>query len=317
MAKPRIFLSSTFYDLRYIRNDLERFIRDLGYDPVMSERGQIAYGRTEPLEQYCYREISTCDMLVHIVGGKYGSQSQKEPYSISQMELKTAHDLHKQIYVFVERPVHVEYKTFLINEESPRFRAQYVDDIKIYKFIKEIYKLPSNNVITDFDSVGEIIEYLREQWSGLFQRFLQEESRREDYKISSNLKTTAETLARIIQYTTRERDETIKTILVYGHPVFCQLAEAAEIPIRIFFSDFKEFSTLLDTFWFKDEGYNDDNYIYERIESGKKITLYINKDIFDDNTNLKPVEPGEWGRVFAYSEKEEFRQNIPEDNIPF
>jgi hypothetical protein len=107
MAKPIVFLSSTFYDLRYIRNDLERFVQEMGYDPIMNERGQIAYGRNESLEQYCYREISTCDILVHIVGGKYGSISLKEPYSISQMELKTAHDLHKQIYVFVESPVHV------------------------------------------------------------------------------------------------------------------------------------------------------------------------------------------------------------------
>ena len=26
MAKPRIFVSSTFYDLRHVRNDLENFI---------------------------------------------------------------------------------------------------------------------------------------------------------------------------------------------------------------------------------------------------------------------------------------------------
>jgi hypothetical protein len=30
VARPRVFVSSTFYDLRQVRTDLERFIRDLG-----------------------------------------------------------------------------------------------------------------------------------------------------------------------------------------------------------------------------------------------------------------------------------------------
>jgi hypothetical protein len=37
MAKPRIFVSSTFYDLRQIRSDLERFIKEIGYEPVLNE----------------------------------------------------------------------------------------------------------------------------------------------------------------------------------------------------------------------------------------------------------------------------------------
>jgi hypothetical protein len=315
MARPRVFLSSTFYDLRYIRNDLERFIKETGYEPVMSERGHIAYGHMDRLEEYCYREISTCDILVHIVGGKYGSQSHKEPYSVSQMELKTAHDLHKQIYVFVERTVHVEYRTFLKNEDNKSFLPQYVDNLEIYNFLKKIYGLPSNNVIADFDSVNEIIEYLREQWAGLFQRFLQETSRREDYKISSNLKSTAETLAKLIQYTTAERDQTIKSILVYNHPVFSQLAGATNIPIRIFFSNYDELAQLLDTFGFiREIDFSTDDCIFERIKSGTKTTVYISLDIFDDSLSLKPVESGEWDREFVRYRVEE---GLPDDDIPF
>lgn len=32
MAKPRVFISSTFYDLRQIRSDLDNFIDTLGYE---------------------------------------------------------------------------------------------------------------------------------------------------------------------------------------------------------------------------------------------------------------------------------------------
>src|ERR1700733_1548353 len=173
MSKPRVFLSSTFYDLKYIRNDLENFILQLGYEPVMNERGQIPYGRKEALEQYCYKEISNCNIVINIVGSRFGSQSHQEAYSVSQLELRTAHEHNKQIYIFVEKAVHHEYRTFLKNEKVKDFLPQFVDDIRVYHFLKEIYNLSANNTIFDFESAREIIEVLREQWAGLFQHYLQ------------------------------------------------------------------------------------------------------------------------------------------------
>jgi len=140
MAKPRVFLSSTFYDLRYVRADMERFIRELGYEPVLSERGQVPYGKLEALEQYCYREINMCDIVVSVVGGRFGSPSSERPYSVSQLEIKTAHELHKQVYVFVEKAVLVEYRTWLGNEGNRDFKPQYVDDTRVYSFLKEIHE---------------------------------------------------------------------------------------------------------------------------------------------------------------------------------
>lgn len=45
MAKPRIFISSTFYDLRQIRSDIDLFIEGLGYEPIRNEEGDIPYGK--------------------------------------------------------------------------------------------------------------------------------------------------------------------------------------------------------------------------------------------------------------------------------
>ena len=101
MARPRVFISSTFYDLRQVRADLERFIKELGYEPVLNERGSIPYEAKEQLEEYCYREIELCEILLALIGGRYGTGSKRSPYSISQLELKTAMDKGKQVYVFV------------------------------------------------------------------------------------------------------------------------------------------------------------------------------------------------------------------------
>ena len=51
MARPRIFVSSTYFDLRVLRADLERFIREMGYEAVMFERGHIPYGSEQALEE--------------------------------------------------------------------------------------------------------------------------------------------------------------------------------------------------------------------------------------------------------------------------
>jgi len=314
MARPRIFLSSTFYDLRYVRTDLERFVQELGYEPVLSERGQIPFGKLEPLEQYCYREISTCDVVVHIIGGTFGSSSSEEPYSISQIELKTAHELNKQIYIFIEKPVHVEYRTYLLNEDNENFQLQYVDDRRIYKFIKEIYSLGINNVIADFETVSEIISYLREQWAGLFQRFLQEESKREDYKISSNLKVTAETLSELIQFMTKERDNSIKSMLLLGHPLFEQLTEILNINFNIMFETKKELFSLFESYSFKWINKSNKNYfVFERIIKSEKETVSIVRNIFDSEGKLKSIEDDMWSNKFVSIKKEPHE----EDDLPF
>ena len=58
MAKPRVFISSTFYDLRHIRNDLDEFVSGLGFESVLSEKGDIAYEHDRPLDESCYREVN-------------------------------------------------------------------------------------------------------------------------------------------------------------------------------------------------------------------------------------------------------------------
>lgn len=313
MAKPRVFISSTFYDLRHVRSDLERFIRELGYEPVLSERGQVPYGKQEALEQYCYREINMCDIVVSVVGGRFGSASAERPYSISQLEIKTAHELHKQIYVFVEKAVLVEYRTWLRNEANQEFKAQYVDDIRIYSFLKEIHSYLANNTVSDFDSVSEMIDFLRLQWSGLFQRFLQEESRREDYKISANLRATAEMLTKIIEYLTAERDETVKTLLVHNHPVFAQLADAAQIPIRVQFLDRDELERLMVAFGYSEDITFDGDLVYTHATLTEKRGVTVLGEIFGGDNRLKPVEPGDWDRIFVTFTIE----NVEDDDIPF
>lgn len=186
MAKPRIFISSTFFDLRQVRADLEKFIKEMGYESVRNETGAIPYGKDLKLEEYCYREISGIDILVGIIGGRFGSESKKQNYSVTQAEIKTALDQNKNVYLFLEKTVHSEYQTYLLNKDTKNIQYKYADDIRIYKFIEEIYSLPKNNVIHSFETAQDIIQFLREQWSGLLKDLLVQEHNRKEVESISN-----------------------------------------------------------------------------------------------------------------------------------
>ena len=200
MARPRIFISSTFFDLRQVRADLDRFIKELGYDTVRNETGGIPYGKEKKLEHYCYKEIGEIDILVGIVGGRFGSKAERENYSITQAEIKTAMKLNKQVYIFIEKNVLAEYQTYLINKDNETINYTFVNDKNIYKFIEEIYALHENNIVHPFETAFDITFFLREQWAGLFRDFLQQQSKKNEFdnisqkvnelsEVSSTLKT--------------------------------------------------------------------------------------------------------------------------------
>ena len=183
MAKPRIFISSTYYDLKYIRGALNNFISSMGYEPILSEKGDIAYQPDKPLDESCYREVENSDMLVLIIGGRYGSESTKNKTnqsktfnskydSITKEELKTAIKEDIPVYIMIERPVFSEYETYLENKDNKTIKYAHVDSVNIFLLIEQILALPRNNPIFQFEKFDDIESWLKEQWAGLFRELL-------------------------------------------------------------------------------------------------------------------------------------------------
>jgi hypothetical protein len=144
----------------------------MGYEPVRHESGAIPYAREAPLEEAAYSEFALCDIIVCIIGGRFGSESSTREGSITQNELEEALKKGVQVYVFVEQNVHAEFSTYQLNKESKNISYRYVDNVAIHEFLEKIYSLPQNNPITPFTTSADISNFLQQQWSGLFQRFL-------------------------------------------------------------------------------------------------------------------------------------------------
>ena len=322
MAHPRIFISSTYYDLKSARADLEQYIKARGFDPVLNERGHIPYGSDTKIEEYCYREIQNCDILVSIVGGRFGSASHEDPYSISQKELKTAIDLARPVYIFVEKSVLAEYETYKRNKDAAN-NLEYaaVDDVAIYRFLDEIFALPLNNSVAPFETSSDITAYLQEQWSGLFHSLLQDAARRKEAAHIEDLQSTAKTLRQLVTFLTEERrkgDQAIRDILLSNHPMFETIRTSIGAPYRVFFTNRDEMVKLLKARQYRgvtkqpwdSDAY--DEWICDRTEPHRLLKVAV--DVFDENGRLKIFTPEEWDREWVTSE--ELAPKI-DDDIPF
>lgn len=173
MPSPRVFVSSTFYDLRYLRASLEDFVRSFGFEPVLFERGTIAYEAQAPLDHSAYREVESCQLLVLIIGGRYGSESRRTAgFSITMDEYRTAIESGIPAYAFIESSVRTEYRTYLENRGVRDVRYAHVESIEVFEFLQYISSQARNNFMFSFSEPREILDVLRQQWAGLFYEYL-------------------------------------------------------------------------------------------------------------------------------------------------
>jgi hypothetical protein len=299
MAKPRIFISSTFYDLRYVREDLERFIVGMGYEPVRHETGNIPYSKKGPLEEAVYKEVALSDVIVCIIGGRYGTESLYREGSITQNELLEAFNKGIQVYIFVEQSVLSEFSTYRLNKDNKDIKYGFVNNIEIYKFLEMIHSLPQNNPVAPFTTSADICDILRSQWAGLFQRFLREEGRLSEIQTLEEMKGIARTLQETVSFLTKERkdsDGAIKTILSMNHPVFRRFAEIANIRYRVFFTSKTELDLWLAARSYQplsSEEYDPDS-VAEWVNKREKKYIKLKRDIFDKEGKLKAYSEQGW-----------------------
>ena len=179
MAKPRVFVSSTYYDLKYVRERLERLISSYCFEPILFESDDVFFNPNIKLDKSCYREVENCHMMLLIVGGRYGSlaSEQKDKYeenyiSITQNEYETARKKGVPVMVFVEQSVYTEYKTYLANKKTipDNFNYAFVDDIRVFHFISRL----EQGAIKVFNKVDDIEHYFSHQIAGMMLTYLKQ-----------------------------------------------------------------------------------------------------------------------------------------------
>ena len=206
MARLRVFVSSTCYDLDVLRSELRPFISGMGYEPVMSDYSDVLYDPRSHTHDSCLKEVPGCDMVILIIGSRFGGLAvpgafaqldfpaleqlsnrpgvleTKERLSITQLEVLKAVEQSIPVYAFVDDKVMHDHHVYERNKD----KTEIIDQIEfpsiqkretakyIFEFINFLTHRVTNNSITSFTRLEEIRLHLLSQWSQLLQRLLME-----------------------------------------------------------------------------------------------------------------------------------------------
>jgi len=163
MAKPRIFLSSTCYDLSDARASLTEFLEGHGFEVLNSQTAKFGVKPKVHSHDACLEMIPNADYVVLIVGGRRGGNYVHSDKSITNEEIRTARKLDRPIIAFVDKKVDALRQAYRKNpgaDFSPT-----VDDPRIFDFLDAIASSEDDNWLHPFDTVNDIKAVLQAQFA--------------------------------------------------------------------------------------------------------------------------------------------------------
>lgn len=317
MAAPRVFVSSTYYDLRHVRDDIEIFIKGLGYVPVMHDKGNVTYTQGETsLEQSCYNELASCDIVICIIGGNYGTQSSGSNYSITMGELQEAIKRRKIIYVYVLKDVLSENFTYINNQEN-NFKPYHVNDVRIHQFICELKQRLKSTPMQPFESVSDITTNLSQQLAGMFQYLLNKESTITETKTFEDLQSVAiqiKDFASCLREENKDFFNKFKGTILAQSPAVKKILELLGIKhFTLFASSKTAITEFLSNIGYYEMTNNPFEYIYSKQNGNTTFTLTLATSLFDENDMIKDIRDNK-----SLSEYITFKvETINNDELPF
>ena len=210
MSVLGVFLSSTCYDLANVGDGLRNFICNIGYEPVMSEYGDILYDPRIYMHISCIEEVKDSDMLILLIGGRFGGKAiseavstvdlkkvkekleagtaiDDERLSITHLEVLKAIEYGIPVYVFIKEDVFSDHKLYEKNKNKPFISEITFPSIEkqetakyIFEFINIVRLRESGNSIFTFKKETDIEEILKKQWSSYFQKLIKEQFRKKE-----------------------------------------------------------------------------------------------------------------------------------------
>jgi hypothetical protein len=192
MAVPRVFISSTCYDLAEIRDGLISFFQGFGFEVVLSERGDVFYHPDLHTHESCLNETANCQLFILIIGGRFGGKYKTDKKSITNAEYDAAVSTGTPVFAFVKEDVLSDHnvwqknrrETFASSINYPSIEKQEYS-VDIFSFIDAVRSAPINNSFFGFRRARDLHESLRKQLAGMFFDFLSKRTLAKQFAVTS------------------------------------------------------------------------------------------------------------------------------------
>ncbi|MFZ6781348.1 DUF4062 domain-containing protein [Undibacterium sp. Ji83W] len=195
MAIPKVFVSSTCFDLSEVREQLKKFIDGYGFDAVLSEHGDVFYHPDLHTHEACVHEVSNCQLFILIIGGRFGgTYIADKDKSITNAEYIAARENNIPVFVYIKESVFSSHLVYGQNKKNP-FVAQ-IDypgiekqehAIDIFRFVDDVRKSSRNNALETFSIFADIESHLRKQWAGMIYDMLKSREIKAQMVATNNL----------------------------------------------------------------------------------------------------------------------------------
>lgn len=163
MAKPRIFLSSTCYDLSIVRSELTSFLEERGFEVINSEKHSFGVTPGKHSHSACLDEVENADYLILLIGKRRGGTYIGSEKSITNEEYDRAISKGIPTIVCVLREVEDYRVTYKKNPTGDH--SHIVEDTRVFHFIDYIASGHADNWIHKFEDINDLRQILTTQFA--------------------------------------------------------------------------------------------------------------------------------------------------------
>jgi hypothetical protein len=165
---PNIFISSTIQDLGHLRESIRDLIIEIGYNPIMSEYGEIGFLPSNSAEESCYLALRDCHLSIIIIGKRYGSISENG-LSVTHNEFITSRERKLPVIFLVSEEVMSYKRVYDVNEKNAELTFPGMENpTMIFQLIREFSESKINNGLIQFTNVQSAKNNLKKQLAHLF-----------------------------------------------------------------------------------------------------------------------------------------------------
>jgi Domain of unknown function (DUF4062) len=161
----KVFISSTIFDLKDLRDSLQQWLRGKGYTVLASEAGTIPIDSSKHSYDVCLEAARTCDCLVAVIDGRFGGLMPDGETSITLAEIHQALAYGRRVWVFVRQSVwdaKEVYKAYTA-AGAPFKPSKIVPDERVFLLIDDIRGRPTGNWLLTFNLPTDLIDKLQVQ----------------------------------------------------------------------------------------------------------------------------------------------------------